>query len=89
MSLLYYIYDDFYDIKMIRHCSFNLHDLEIESNLFQGLSGLVEESDRMTPCDLVAKVKSMGHKLGLVVDLTNTSRYYNYKVSYSFVAYMK
>ncbi|KAI0229157.1 RNA/RNP complex-1-interacting phosphatase [Lamellibrachia satsuma] len=47
--------------------------------LHQGLSGLVEESDRMTPCDLVAKVKSMGHKLGLVVDLTNTSRYYNYK----------
>ena len=49
--------------------------------IFQGLSTMVEESDRMTPRDLVAKVKAMGYDLGLVVDLTNTSRYYNYKVS--------
>ena len=42
---------------------------------------MLEESDRLTPRDLVAKVKAMGYDLGLVVDLTNTSRYYNYKVS--------
>ena len=73
-------------LKMIRHRTFNLHGLEIECNLFQRLSSLVEESDRMTPHDLVAKVKSMGHDLGMVVDLTNTPRYYSCNVSYSFVA---
>ncbi|KAI0223121.1 RNA/RNP complex-1-interacting phosphatase [Lamellibrachia satsuma] len=47
--------------------------------LSQVLSRLVEESDRMMPHDLVTKVKLMGHNLGLVVDLTNTSRYYDCK----------
>ena len=66
------------------------HDKKHTSYLiFQGLSTMLDESDRLTPRDLVAKVKAMGYDLGLVVDLTNTSRYYNYKVSdHDFMVYL-
>lgn len=51
-----------------------------------GFDKLFYAACRFTPHQLLESLKANGYKLGLVIDLTYTNRYYNGHVSYGTIA---
>ncbi len=54
---------------------------QIECELFlQSILRHVDEGERFSLDDLVDRLDSQGRKIGLIIDLTDTDRYYDYRV---------
>ena len=56
---------------------------------FQKLVYTLPKEDQFTPGELIGRIQEQGHSLGLVVDLTNTNRYYSSQVSQPFTFYVQ
>eukprot|EP00057_Strongylocentrotus_purpuratus_P035291 XP_798461.4 PREDICTED: RNA/RNP complex-1-interacting phosphatase [Strongylocentrotus purpuratus] len=51
--------------------------LPLKVPLKENLSSRLLEKDRFTPDDLLQKLNEMNYRMGLIIDLTATTRYYN------------